>query len=242
MNNVFIGDSNISSFYKISNTYYKYTDNKLDIFTNAEGKNHNYGYNFSGASMYGITRDGRLKVREHIKNIIETTEKETNYFFLFGFVDINFIIPYKKIQNKKFCEYSFLRSTCKDYISFIKDLNRSITIMEIPYITIKQPDKFNNIFFSWFVDEKYIQLGKEYMQLNPYNQRLNIKITKYFNNLLEKECAKHDILFVRYNFMVVDKYDNIKDKFIISDSDHHYKGKEILPIYQRLLSKINESI
>ena len=151
MNNVFIGDSNIGSFYQICNQNHKYSDNSdqtVNIYTNISAQKHNQSYNFTGASMYGITKDGRLRVREHIKKI--TVQSNTNYFFLFGFVDINFIILYKQIKNKNFCSYSFIRHICKDYLNFLSKLDRKIIILEIPYITIKDPKKFNDIFFTWF--------------------------------------------------------------------------------------------
>ena len=243
MNNVFIGDSNINSFYQICNQNYKYLDNSeqtVKIYTNLEANIHNQSYNFTGASMYGITKDGRLKVGEHIKKITICTD--TNYFFLFGFVDINFIILYKQIQNKHFCSYSFIRQICKAYLNFLTKLNRNIIILEIPYITIKDPKKFNDIFFMWFVDDELKELGKKYVESNPYDQIINISLTKYFNKILEKECHKYGITFIKYNYFVVDKYSNIKPKFIISDSDHHYKAKEILPIYIKLIEQISDNI
>ena len=94
----------------------------------------------------------------------------------------------------------------------------------------------------WFIDDELKELGKKYVESKPYDQRSNISLTKYFNKILEKECAKHNITFIKYNHFVVDKYTNIKPKFIISDSDHHYKAKEILPIYIKLLEQVSSSI
>ena len=239
--NIFIGDSNIKSLYCISKLYYRYFENELNIYTNKNGNDNNNCYSFIGASMYGITKDGKLKVRDNIKKI--TKDNTNNYFFLFGFVDINYIIFFKKIKNNNFCEYTFIRNICKKYIEFLRNLKRNIYIFEIPYITIKDSDKFNSIFTSWFTNNEDKQLAIQYFKFNKYNQKSNIKLTKYFNNLLEKECNRYNIIFIKYNYFVVDKYDNIKSKFITSDlNDHHYKCKEILPIYISILSKLDINI
>ena len=241
--NIFIGDSNVGPFSSISNMTYKYyTNEDLKIFTNKNklkeesSLSESQTHNFTGSSMYGITKNGRMKTGDRINKI--TDSKNKKYFFIFGFVDINFVIPYKKIKGEEFSRYKFLKETSKKFIKFIYSLKRDIVIFEVPYITLTNPEKYNEVFLYWFVDEEHKQKAIEYLKNKPYEQKKHIKMTKHFNKLLEKYCKEYKIPFIKYNHCVMNQNNNIDKKFIISDSDHHYKFDEILPIYLNEIKKL----
>ena len=153
--------------------------------------------------------------------IIDTTNntKYKGYLFLFGKVDIDFILNYKyNIENKtEFEEY--LNESVERYIKFVKNLNiTNVIICEITISHLSDESllkSLNSISIYDGLNNNKVVPQIEYTKVIPLEQR--DRCTIFFNKQLKKLCEIN-----KFKFVEINKYfkDGIPEKYI-SPNDHH---------------------
>lgn len=247
---IFFGDSNISPLKPLVGLTHSYHDigqgHKTKEFP--ERNQSNIIYKISGASLKGIGSAGKLNTGEIIKSGIESAGRvDSIFFFMFGFVDINYVIPYKlasifmsdpspeKINS--FDKLQYLSDSVVKYVKFIAELNVKAAIFEIPYNTISNPEQFAKIFIWYINDPEQTANAINYLKAYPYSQIESIQLTDKINKLLKANCEFYSIPFIEYNYQVIDA-GKIKQEFIISEMDHHYNEETIGKIFFELIEKV----
>lgn len=233
--NIYIyGDSNVKKFSRISNSYTEYFRGKLNKKQKGKGKYlaKHLDINttaYIGQSIKGLLRDNKLNIKKYSK-----INHNTIAIFLFGFVDINYNIPYSVNIKGGNCKdnVNTLFTNIELYVKKIYQLPYKIKIItEIPYITIKNDSNYRiNIFNYLDKNEK-----KKYNYV--YSQKIHHKLTKICNDLLKKLCIKYNILYLAVNDKITNKNNIIKNQFIYKNSNSHY-SYDSLPLYLDELNKL----
>ena len=181
----------------------------------------------SGASMSGIVNDiSTLNYKPDIdKNIYDN--KDDIHLFKFGQVDIEYIYLYKTIVKKLDIDKIFFYNDIIDkYIVYLKNYisNYSKNLL-VCGSNLTSP-------YNW---EKYVKsiLKIDYLPEDMTYQSKNNDILT-FNNILKTKCENNNIIyFDTINKCTSKKNNDIFVKDIFIGKDHHYKGAEQEPTFNK---------
>lgn len=180
-------------------------------------------YSFSASSAKGLNNVNSLsKTNLEIKTIIEAN-KDKNFIFFFGKVDLDFILNHMYNTRADFNPREYIKNNVNNYVTFIKELyikNVSICEIPIPHLNDTQMLEIINIpqhhfNLNNYLDEKYKPL--RYSKVLSFRDRLNL--TRYFNSLVKEECG-----ILNYNFLEINSKfgDKVPSKYIKPGKmDHH---------------------
>jgi hypothetical protein len=190
-------------------------------------------YQYPASSAKGLNNiNSRSKVNQKIHSIIKLLSKNSDVLFLFGQVDLSFVINYKFNKNHKFNCEKYIIESAKHYVNFIKKTTQylNVYICEVPISHVNDENLIKII--NSYKKQKIESWEKSISpKVIPYNTR--IKHNLLFNSELEKLCRINNFKLLKINdyFKNSSKGYKIPSKYIKKDPlDHHLKDN-IVELY-----------
>ena len=214
-----IGDSHSECFYKFTNQLYVFAA------SSAKGLNNINSYSKTAIKIIDILKN---------KNIYQ------NIIFLFGKVDIDFVLNYKYNKNElNQSNYkNYLLEIVNSYVNFIKKhksrYNVCVCELPIPHCNDEIMLKILNMQrHKQNINKNNLNLNFQdvnYKKIFDYNTRL--EQTLFFNETLKKCCIENNFRFIEINKYFKNNKDYKIPNIYISRNklDHHLK-KNIYKLY-----------
>ncbi len=213
-----------------------YGDSHSRIFKKIKLKNHIMSVeNISGASLSGLpNRESKLKIRNRIINFLKNN-KPSYLILKFGQVDIDLGYYYRiVVKNQNIDHKIYINNMIKNYILFIKDISKYISIDKIIVFGINPPSLIDKNRCVDYTKRIIFENNSEFNNNTDFKNKLiktikNIQnrteFSKLFNNTCKYYCNKNNIKYSEVFDELLDN-DKIISKKFTNNNDHHIKGVE----------------
>lgn len=207
---------------------------------------------FRASSARGlVNKKSTTGTNKLIINKIKTIDAQSKLVFLFGKVDMDFILNYKYNHDDKYKSGDFNKyiiDTVQSYIQFIADnvVNMHIYVCELsmPHLDDNDMLKIINIdghrknINSHLCEKDVVCVSQKFSKIIPYAKRC----THYqiFNAELQKQCTMRGFKVLEINKFFKNKNNifKIPEKYINPVLDHHLKRNIGELYYESLMSHI----
>ena len=197
-------------------------------------------YPYAAASAKGLSNiNSKSKVNQKIYSVIKLLRKNSDVFFLFGEVDLSFVINYKYNNNHKFNCEKYIIESAKHYVKFIKkntqDLNVYVCEVPISHVNDENLIKIINSYKKQKIESWEKSISPKVIQHETRNKYILL-----FNSELKKLCKINNFKLLKINdyFKNSPKSYKIPLKYIKKDQlDHHLKNN-IVELYLQSLKNL----
>lgn len=164
---------------------------------------------FTACSAKGLNNpNSTLNVGRKIKNITANNYTASATIFLFGKVDLDFVMNYKFNDDKNFCPKEFIQESVDSYTRFLKKLpiKNQLYVCEptIPHLNdhnmlkaIQHDSNLRNINNN--LDKFNVNPKRDRTKVIQYNDRLNLCLR--YGELLRLKCDEYGFNFIGVNKM-----------------------------------------
>jgi len=193
---------------------------------------------FPASSARGLSNSNSLTGANKTIRLTIEGGRYKHYLFFFGKVDIDFILNHMYNKYPDYDCESFIKSTAKGYVDFIKSLNiTNVYVCEIPLGHLDDNEllhtlnsEFNHNCIVNHLSEKYAKLDT-YTKVITLNQR-NVYL-QLFNSIVKNYCIQENYRFLEINkYLITDL-----EKYRKPNSNDHHLDDSIHTLYLKELPK-----
>jgi len=228
------------SLEEIKNNFIVFGDSHAGCFSSFNNNTRTY----HGSSAKGLGNLISISGTNQ-KITIECNNKYYGYIFLFGKVDMDFVLTYIYNTRRNLDFKKYIDNIVYNYIDYIKGLcleNVFLCEIAISHVTDENLIKINNSFTTY---QFYIHIDGANNPINyttclPYNVRNEYIL--YFNEILRKYCKDNNYTLLEVNkYFLTDTGEyKIPEKYISKNElDHHLVYEELGKLYIKNISSEN---